>query len=87
VTLRARARLARAGVVVAARVGGRLKIETYGVCDEPRAAGLSADAEAAASRAIAEAGDPSSAAAAVERAVARTFEAARGIRPTVLVVL
>jgi ribonuclease J len=87
VTLRARSRLARAGVVVAARVGGRIRIESYGVCDDPRAQGLAAEAEQAADRALAAAHDPQSASGAVERAVARAFEAARGVRPTVLVVL
>jgi ribonuclease J len=83
-TLKERARLFRAGVVTVARIQGRIEVEAHGVCEGPEREWLISAAEAEAERALRDSADGAQA---VRRAVAKVFEAARGVRPFVLALL
>jgi ribonuclease J len=85
-TLKARMQLARTGVVIVARIAGRLRVETYAVAHP----GALNETVRAAERAAAEAAkDPGGVdeTTAVRRAVARVFQAQRGVKPRVIVIL
>jgi ribonuclease J len=82
-TLRERMRLARTGVVVAARGEHGWTLRAMGVCDDRALGPLVARATEEANRVplvgFAEAAEP------IRRAIAKVFEDARGVQPTVLV--
>ena len=85
-TLRMRRRLAYDGVVLVADVAGKLRVTTLGVAAESALAPIVAEAEAAAEAARK---DPEGLdiATAVKRAVSRTFVAARGKKPRIMVLV
>jgi ribonuclease J len=85
-TLRWRRRLAWDGVALVADVGGRLRVTTLGVASEHTLSAIIADAEAAAEQARRDAAGQD-VAAAVQRAVARVFQQARGKKPRVVALL
>jgi ribonuclease J len=83
-TLRERMRLARTGVVVAGRGEHGWTLRSFGVCDDRALAPLITRATEEANRVpligYADSSEP------IRRAIARVFEEARGVQPTVLVV-
>lgn len=85
-TLRWRRRLAWDGIVVVADIAGRLRVRALGVAADDALPPIIADAEAAAESARRDPA-PLDAATAVQRAVARVFQQARGKRPRVLAMI
>jgi ribonuclease J len=85
-TLRARKRLAGDGVVLVAEVRGKLRVQAHGVAAADKLSDIIAEAEAAAEAARRDPGNVD-AATAVQRAVARAFNQARGRKPRVIALL